>query len=225
MVLGISKLAENYARWLHGMEQGLQLIDFYHLTSAEVIAALPGISGILLTGGNDLHPALYGKPEYLSDCRGIDGFRDDLEFMLTAYALEHQLPLLGICRGQQLLNVRLGGSLIPEIHTAKGAQVVHQAEQDVDHPVSVFRNSLLFEITGTSEAIVNSSHHQAIDRIGNGLFVSAVSSDGIAEAIEADPLKISSFCLAVQWHPERMPLKHPMSGGVGRRFLEEAGRR
>jgi putative glutamine amidotransferase len=225
MVLGISKLAENYARWLYSLEPGLRLIDFYTMKSTEVIAALPDISGILLTGGNDLHPALYGKVECLSEGRGIDRFRDELEFMLAGYALEHQLPLLGICRGQQLLNVLRGGSLIPDIHTVRGDQVVHQAEKDVDHPVSVISNSLLYDITGNSEAIVNSSHHQAIDRIGNGLLVSAVSSDGIIEAVEADPRTIRSFCLAVQWHPERMNAENPMSGRVGRRFLEEAGMR
>jgi|WetSurSiteA1Bulk_404760.scaffolds.fasta_scaffold18659_2 putative glutamine amidotransferase len=223
ILIGVSRLSPNYASWLYQLHSGLELVDFYTLDASELAAQFDSISGLLLTGGGDVDPGLYDRAEDLPYCRGIDARRDRLETGLIDLAFELGIPILGICRGQQILNIVKGGSLYSDIPAFIQEPLEHYSESgDVWHPVSIDPGSLLFRLSRTTNGSVNSSHHQAINRIGDDLSASAVSSDGLAEAIEFKHAANHPFCLAVQWHPERMNIDDPLSGLLGRGFIEAA---
>jgi len=149
--------------------------------------------GLLLTGGGDVNPALYGETPH-GKTAGIDEARDRLEMALLGRALELDLPVLAICRGMQLLNVYLGGTLIQHI---PGHSMPRRLEA---HAVEIVPRTKLGVLAGTKELAVNSRHHQAAGAIGAGLLVSAKSSkDGIVEGLE---LPDRRFVVGVQWHPE-----------------------
>lgn len=159
-------------------------------------ALIPTLHGILIPGGADVDPALYDQPNTASE--GIDPATDDLDLRLIRLAQRHHLPLLGICRGIQVINVALGGSLYQDLPTQRDASVNHNVKKPLKgHPVRLEPNSRLAGILGT-QAEVNSYHHQGLDCLAKGLRAVAWSEDGLIEAIEGENL------LAVQWHPERM---------------------
>jgi len=165
-------------------------------------ALLDRLDGLLLSGGVDVDPALYGQPQHPKLGR-VDRERDDFELALTRHALRRDLPLLAICRGQQVLNVATGGTLIQDLASELEGAVTHEApgrRTRRSHPVEVLAGSKLSEILGPGPLSVNSFHHQAIDRLGEGLTVSgSCPEDGVIEAVE---MKDRSFVLGVQWHPE-----------------------
>ena len=148
---------------------------------------LEHLGGLLLTGGGDVDPGLYGAER--DEETKYSPERDDLERGLIEEARRRDLPVLAICRGLQMLNVARGGSLHQHIEGHKG----------VEHGVQPEPGSRIATCVGEEEYRVNSRHHQAIDRLGNGLVVTARAADGIIEAVE-DPE--SRFIVAVQWHPE-----------------------
>ena len=154
-----------------------------------------GFDGLVLCGGVDIDPARYGQP--VMGSVGMDPARDAAEYALIDAFLQADKPIFGICRGHQLLNVYFGGSLIQHIRTAED----HIAHERVDsaHSVTAVDGSILSGIYGT-EFSVNSAHHQAADRLGDGLRVTAIAADGTVEALEHATLPVFS----VQWHPERM---------------------
>lgn len=160
---------------------------------------LDGYDGLLLTGGTDVNPARYGaSPDEHSDVP--DDQRDDAEWRLLGHADESNLPILAICRGLQLLNVYRGGTLIQHLGSSRhDTNFVDRAT--VAHEVTIESGSRLFDVLGTERVPVNSRHHQAADRPGRGLVVSAWDSqdDSVIEGLE-DPS--NRFRLAVQWHPE-----------------------
>jgi putative glutamine amidotransferase len=221
-IIGISKSSDNYVNWLLAFNPHLKFIDFYTLEQAEVMDCFKQINGLLLPGGGDLNPGLYGMGNKRELCNGMDDKRDELEIKLIERAFLYKIPLLAICRGQQILNVARGGTLIPDIPSLMAHALEHKAAADVEHWVTLNTGSELHNITHQQRAIVNSAHHQAIDKLASGFNLTASGSDGIIEAIEADNDIYPSFCIAVQWHPERMRTDHPMSGPIGRRFIEEA---
>lgn len=224
MLIGVSKLSENYARWLLELRSGLEIIDFYSLEWEDMASHFHRLSGLLLSGGGDIHPACYGREEDLPLCRGIDERRDKIETALIDLAFTFHLPVLGICRGLQILNVVRGGSLIADIPVQVNSILKHQDEKgDVHHAVTILPESALFSLTRTAGETVNSSHHQAIRDLADDFRASAFSSDGIIEAIELKQPGNNMFCMAVQWHPERMPFENPLSGLLGRGFMEAAG--
>ena len=217
---GVSKLSPNYAAWLNKLHDGLEIIDFYTLPLEEVIKQMSLVSGVLLTGGSDIHPGLYGRHEDFPYCKSIDIKRDELETIIIELAYQFNIPLLGICRGQQILNVVRKGSLYADIPAFINTTIVHASKEDVYHPVSIMENSLLFRLTGLSGGTVNSAHHQAVNIVASGFLVSAISPDGLIEAMETDASAGQPFCLAVQWHPERMDMDNPLSGLLGKGFIE-----
>ena len=172
------------------------------------------LDGILFTGGEDIAPERYGKADERDRCTEIDESRDASEFALAKQATH--LPTLGICRGAQLLNVVQGGTLHTDIsgHTKL-------ASGDRRHAVSVDPASQLARLTGSTSGEINSSHHQSIDRLGDGLRVTA-SADGIVEAIERAERTNLPFFLAVQWHPERMEQDSPFARPLFEAFLQAA---
>jgi putative glutamine amidotransferase len=172
---------------------------------------LDRLDGLLLSGGVDVDPALYGRPRHPKLGR-VDRERDEFELALTRHALRRDLPILAICRGQQVLNVAAGGTLIQDIPSElEGGAVTHEApgrRTRRSHPVEVVAGSKLAEILGPGPLSVNSFHHQAIDRLGEGLTVTGrCPGDGVIEAVE---MRDRSFVVAVQWHPESF-WKEPVS--------------
>jgi putative glutamine amidotransferase len=158
-------------------------------------ASLEGLDGLLLTGGTDLDPQLYGEAPH-PETQTPDVPRDQLEKRLLQEALQKNKPVLAICRGIQLFNVVHGGTLlqhiVSEAHTRKDVEDAHA--------VSVAPETKLAAIIGHGEHTVNSRHHQAVGKLGKGLRVAAISSsDNIIEAVERPDL---DFAVAVQWHPE-----------------------
>jgi putative glutamine amidotransferase len=160
---------------------------------------------LLLGGGVDVDPTRYGKERLDNGTVEVDAERDALDFRLFGEARRAGIPILGICRGLQVVNVALGGTLVQDIPSERPSPVVHQRTRDektrLDHRVAFTPGTELSRIAGASDAAVNSRHHQAIEDVAPGLKVSAVAPDGMAEAVEAagDP-----WLVAVQWHPENL---------------------
>ena len=171
---------------------------------------------VLLTGGPDLDPARYGQEPH-PETKIADPRRTAFDLCVLEHAEARRLRVLAICGGLQLVNVARGGTLHQHLET----DVRHCAppgEADADHSVTVSAGSLLAEIVGGGERKVNSAHHQAADRLGCGLSVSARAPDGVVEALE-DPAR--PFYLAVQWHPERLP-DHPETVALFQAFVRAA---
>lgn len=163
---------------------------------------LATIDGLIVTGGNfDLDPALFGDAERHPTVRTKDR-RTAFEMAMARGALERDLPVLGICGGQQLLHVALGGTLIQHIPDAIKGALAHEQPNPRDeagHTVSLREGTLLRRIVGTDTLAVNSAHHQAAGDEPAGVVVNAVAPDGVIEGIEAPARR---FCIGVQWHPE-----------------------
>ncbi len=182
------------------------------------------VEGLVLTGGGDIAPSRYGE-EAGAHLGGIDAERDDLEITLARWAVERRKPLLGICRGHQVLNVALGGSLIQHIPSELPQALRHDADGESDQPgwhvVHLLPASLLRRVIGRARVTTNSLHHQAVSALGQGLIVSGAAMNGIIEGIE---LPDHPFALAVQWHPERMA-RDPSSLALFRGLTLAAARR
>jgi putative glutamine amidotransferase len=181
------------------------------------------LDGLVVTGGAfDVDPALYGAGSTHATVTTKDR-RTRFEWAITEAALARDLPVLGICGGQQLLNVVLGGTLIQHIPDAVPDALAHEQPNprtEPGHKVEVLPDSLLHRITGTASLPVNSAHHQAVEQPAPGLLVSGRAPDGVVEAIE-DPGR--RFLLGVQWHPE-----YAISPGdslIFRSFVEAARER
>ena len=160
------------------------------------------IDGLLLTGGRDIDPIHYGEEQH--ETTDIDFDRDALELPLCKRAMEEDLPIFGICRGIQIMNVAIGSSLYQDIPSQFTVPLTHKIIENTDdswHDIKIQPNSLLNEITSETTAEVNSRHHQSLKVIGAGFTVTAQSKDGIIEAIEDES---KQFVLGVQYHPERM---------------------
>jgi putative glutamine amidotransferase len=195
------KLHVNYVRSLEAA--GLVPVVVPPLASptgaAEIIQ---GAAGLLLTGGEDVDPAAYGAAPH--PATGVPHpRRDDTEAALFSSARGRRLPVLAICRGIQLVNVAMGGTLIQDIPTERPSGICHNQTEDRGirtHRVSVTGGTRLAEALGATTLDVNSYHHQAVNRVAEGLVVTATAPDGIVEGVEsADP---GWWMVAVQWHPE-----------------------
>jgi putative glutamine amidotransferase len=166
---------------------------------------IKSVDGVLLPGGGDVLPSIYGEAAHPTYSAAEPG-RDDYELELARRAIEADLPLLAICRGIQVLNVARGGSLVQDIQEEIGVTVNHTQRESpvtIAHEVWIAEGSLLdrlmHETLDGDSCQVNSRHHQAPKVLGQGLAVSGTAPDGVIEAIE-DPSR--RFCLGVQWHPE-----------------------
>lgn len=223
--IAVSKLGTNYQQWLLQNDSTLSITDLYPMGVDSALKMLEKHHGLLVTGGEDIFPGWYGMEHDTARCGEFDRYRDTLEIMLIKRALELDLPILGICRGHQILNVTLGGTLIIDIPDDIGTEVIHRCPDkplDCYHEVLVMENSLIFEITEQSEGMVNTNHHQAVDKPAPGLQISVVSYEGLVEAIEWEDFHERPFLLGVQWHPERMEKYPELSLPVAQRFISEA---
>lgn len=192
---------------------------------ATILAAcLQHIDGLLLTGGDEeISPWLYGEdPLPAVDC--ICPERDNCESILVQCALEKGMPIFGICRGMQMMNVACGGTLYQDIYRQAESPLGHMPkEMPVDalyHRVRLTGDSLLYTIFETAELMVNSFHHQAVKDVAESFLVSARSEDGIVEAIEH---RSHPFAVGVQWHPEDLTRKHRHFLKLFESFVEVAG--
>lgn len=173
------------------------------------LAADPGpvldrVDGVLLLGGPDLDPARYGAPRAAETEKPVP-IRDEVEIALVNAATRRDLPMLGICRGMQVINVARGGTLEQHLPDRLGTDEHRRVPGTFDgneHPVRLAGGSLAARSVGRETARVHSHHHQAVDAVGDGLFVSGRSEDGVPEALE-DPGR--TYLLGVQWHPEANP--------------------
>jgi putative glutamine amidotransferase len=177
------------------------------LTLADPPDAVVGrVDGVLLTGGGDIDPALYGAPAHLNFIAAEPG-RDTFEIALVRAALAADLPVLAICRGMQVLNVAFGGDLVQDIPTEVNGALHHDVREPryaLAHEVWVTASSRLAalmkdDLEDGESCQVNSRHHQAVRHVGDGLEVVATAPDGVIEAVERPTAR---FCLGVQWHPE-----------------------
>ena len=181
------------------------------LPEEQLSGLLSRVDGVLFSGGGDVHPERYGSaPHPLVDF--VDEDRDRVEVLLVNHALQQSLPILGICRGLQLINVALGGTLYEDLGDQLPGSIHHDYSEEhkrdyLAHPVRLEPGSLLAEVLGCSSIQVNSLHHQGIRQLAAGLRTSASAPDGVVEGVE---LPGYPFGLAVQWHPEWLLAYPPM---------------
>ena len=192
--------------YLHAVQQagGVPVALPPQLSSASMRQLAGDLQGLLLTGGGDMDPALFGETPHVT-LYDVAPSRDTLETSVLHVALDRGLPVLAVCRGLQVLNVALGGSLHQDVGTDPGTQLAHSQKEPRDQPthkVKLTPGCRLAATLGADELEVNSMHHQAIKRLGRGLTAVAWAPDQIVEGAEiGDP---SRFVLGVQWHPEEL---------------------
>jgi putative glutamine amidotransferase len=222
--IAVSKTSGNYEAWIHAADPDAVIVNMYGMTVDSALFVLSTCHGLLLTGGEDVNPSYYGKSNEVSKCGKIDDYRDSLELALINRAIIKRIPVFGICRGEQILNVALGGTLITDIPTDYGKKEVHSSingSEDPLHTINIGEGSDLYQITGVENGTVNSSHHQAVDLVAPGMKITALSGNGIAEAIERELPLGKSFIMGVQWHPERLEKNPGLSKPLAEYFIDK----
>jgi putative glutamine amidotransferase len=194
-----------YLNAIEGVGGELKMLE----SIEEIDSMIDQADGILLPGGNDVNPMLYGE-ERKADTHPPHNERDRFEMYLLEKALERKLPVLGICRGFQVINVKLGGTLYQDVEKEMSGSIRHDWHDDnsqplprslLSHQVSVDQNSKLHGLLAQDNIEVNSLHHQGIKALGNGLIATAHSSDGLVEAVEMPGYP---YLMGLQWHPEEL---------------------
>ena len=182
---------------------------------------LESLDGLILSGGGDIDPARYGGSQH-ETLYNIDHERDAFEFALVEQALARQVPLLCICRGMQVLNIHLGGTLYEHLPDAYGEAVAHRAppREPTPHALRLVAGTRLAGLLGREEAEAASWHHQAVKALGRGLVPAAHAPDGLVEALE---LPGHPWLLAVQWHPELTAASDPLQQGLFDALVAAAG--
>jgi putative glutamine amidotransferase len=206
---------------------GLTPLILPPLEPSELGAVASAVKGVVLTGGEDIDPAEYGA-ERSEKTTDVHPMRDKCELALANLAHERRIPTLAICRGMQLVNVALGGTLIQDIASECPSNIEHDLSKERRmrvHDVSIAAGSALAAAVGDTQITVNSSHHQALARVGDGLRVTAKAPDGIVEG--AEWVRDDWWMLAVQWHPEELVLDAAgWDRGLFRAFADQVlGRR
>ena len=200
---------------------GAPLIIPPHLPEGQLRAVFERLHGLLISGGGDIAPQFYHKANSGLLWR-IDEQRDRTEISLAQWAMSEGLPVMGICRGIQVLNVALGGTLVQDIATMIGTDITHShvagnSMSRISHTVEIEDTTRLAGIFGAGQLAVNSAHHQAVDDLGETLVVTARAPDGVIEGIESPD---HPFYLGIQWHPEALVEEHPEMRGLFSALVE-----
>lgn len=207
-----------YLDWLQSFEPSAELVVVSHRNGK---SGLADFDGLVLTGGEDVDPG-FSKAEPLALVGATDTQRDTFEFEMLEQAFKEKIPVLCICRGLQVANVHLGGTLIADLqHAGYAKHDVQEGEPVIRHSVSVEAASLMHGITGVLSGEINSYHHQAVNKIAESLIPSSFSGDGVIESLEWKEKNGKSFFLAVQWHPERMrDAQNPFTATICASFFD-----
>ena len=212
----LSKSSSNYVEWMEN--KNIILLDAYTIKNTDSILELA--DGIILTGGEDINPLQYNDTINLSVCEDINYQRDTLERKLFDFAFKNKIPLIGVCRGMQMMNVSSGGTLYGDIPSQIGTTVIHRNNGEVNHKIALIDTCSLIFPLGIDTIIVNSWHHQALNIMPNYLRVVARSFDGLPEAIVMDK-SIHPFMIAVQFHPERLGKNNKINQIMKNSFYKE----
>ena len=219
------------------MEVPLQTANQAYLAAVQAAGATPVLvpldtreldglefaDGLLLPGGVDVNPTAYGARAHPTS--EWDDRIDELEFRLARWALERRLPILGICRGLQVLNVVLGGTLVQDLPSQRPEGVQHPRQGprfSLTHRLTMVPGSRLAAALGEAEVQVNSLHHQGVDRLAPGLTISARAEDGLVEGVE---MQGDGWVVAVQFHPEELFSTQPYAAGLFDSFVAACARR
>ena len=220
--LNLFIMNQTYVRTLEQLG-ALPVMIPLHMTEATLRGTFERLDGLFLPGGEDIDPANYGAGRH--DLLGAtDKERDRTELLLTRWAVERGMPVLGVCRGVQMINVACGGTLTQDLHSERPELVKHDyfppsfERFRISHPIDIEADSRLAHAMGQVHE-VNSMHHQGIDRVGYGLRVVARADDGLPEALEAPALP---YVVGVQWHPEELARTDQTSANLFYDFIKAA---
>lgn len=220
---GLYSLASRYCDAIEDAG-GLPIVIPHSRSRTQIRHLLKRIDGLLISGGGfDIDPAYYSE-QPIAKLGKINRQRTFTELGAIALGLKRDLPMLGICGGAQAINVALGGSLYQDIPTQCPAALKHQQEELSDnygHIVEVARGTLLYKICRCRKLNVNTTHHQAIHKIGEGIAINAIAPDGLIEGIES---KNHSFVLGLQWHPEVLAHTEVLQRKIFSSFVSACGR-
>jgi putative glutamine amidotransferase len=218
----------NYVKWIQANDPAIEIVAL----SAENGQKVEECDALVLSGGIDMHPAFYnGSTSYDNSPAKFKEARDRFEMDAFATAVHRKMPVLGICRGLQLINVCCKGTLIQDLGRSKNMmhrdvmEADQKTEHDNQHNVKVESGSVLHDIVKVNSGVVNSAHHQGILQLGEELVANSYSEDGVIEGIEWKEARSRPFMLAVQWHPERMHKSgiegSPLSKNIRDHFITE----
>ena len=212
------------ASYLHAIQRagGIPVLLPPHLDERARQTLASHVDGIILTGGGDIDPRRFGEPPHATVYE-VSEARDGLELELVSVAIDRRVPMFAICRGIQVLNVALGGTLYQDIASEPGSTIDHRqkAPRDVPtHRVTVTGETRLAEVLGALDVEVNSFHHQSIKSLGRGLREVAWAPDGIIEGVEMP--SADGFVLGVQWHPEDLVDRDPAARRLFEALVEAA---
>ena len=216
---------QNYVNWLTASGEEINVVKFS--IEENNAALIEQCDALVLSGGIDIRPDLYGgDPDYNNAPEEFNHARDEFELNLYRLAIQKNIPVLGICRGCQLINCAEGGTLRQDHgHDLNDIHWAETSPPDKSHKVILENNTLLYGITLIDSEFVSSAHHQAIDRLGDGLLVNCHAEDGTIEGLEWLDKSNKPFLLGVQWHPERMYLlgleRTPLSRNIRDHFIKE----
>ncbi len=199
----LSKASKNYIEWIEA--ENIIILNADTINNVDSILLLA--DGIILTGGEDINPLEYNDTTNIKVCGRINYSRDTLERKLFDYAFENKIPLVGVCRGMQMMNVASGGTLYGDIPIEIGTEVIHRNNGEVMHEIVLssednYYNNLIFPLHKDT-FLVNSWHHQGLKDIAQNIKIIARSYDGLPEAAIMDTAS-HPFMIAVQFHPERL---------------------
>ena len=222
----LSKASDNYINWIESRD--IIIIDAYNISNIDSILNLA--DGIILTGGEDIYPLMYNDTNNIKLCGEFDFSRDTLEKKLFDYAFNNKLPLIGVCRGMQMMNVASGGTLFGDLPTEIGDSIMHRNNGEVMHNIMVTNNnidniSMIFPVNGKvlpkkQFFKVNSWHHQGLKEIAENIIVIAESYDGLPEAVVINK-KVHPFMIGVQFHPERLGKYNPIHVNMKDKFIQQ----
>jgi len=222
IILSKQNSSSSYRHFIENIDPTIKInwINAYTTPLSQLTVELEDADGIILTGGVDIHPGLYGNAFDTIRCGTIDSKRDELETTLLDHALESGTPCLGVCRGLQFMNVYMGGSLHP--HLPDTLSDIHRGKngQSTEHEIYVTKALGAIDINRGNKSATVSNHHQGISRLAENLEAWAFAPDGLIEGIRHSDTTYYPFFIGVQWHPERSNPSGSLATPIGNGFLK-----